>query len=45
MASAYLHTKVRPGDLLDVAAARGTFVLRTGSGAGGGEMREARRGG
>ncbi|WP_030435924.1 MOSC and FAD-binding oxidoreductase domain-containing protein [Actinoplanes subtropicus] len=31
-ASGYLHTHVRPGDLLDVAAPRGTFVLRPGPG-------------
>ena len=29
-ASGYLHTHVRPGDLIDVAAPRGTFVLRPG---------------
>ena len=27
-ASGYLHTRLRPGDLLDVAAPRGTFILR-----------------
>jgi ferredoxin-NADP reductase/ferredoxin len=32
LASGYLHTHVRPGDLLDVAAPRGTFVLRPGTG-------------
>ncbi|WP_250006738.1 MOSC and FAD-binding oxidoreductase domain-containing protein [Actinoplanes sp. M2I2] len=31
-ASAYLHTHVRPGDLIDAAAPRGTFVPRPGSG-------------
>jgi ferredoxin-NADP reductase/MOSC domain-containing protein YiiM len=28
LASAYLHTHLRPGDLVEVAAARGSFVLR-----------------
>jgi ferredoxin-NADP reductase/MOSC domain-containing protein YiiM len=28
--SQFLHTRVRPGDLLEVAAARGTFTLRPG---------------
>jgi ferredoxin-NADP reductase/MOSC domain-containing protein YiiM len=31
LASAYLHAHVRPGDLIDVAAPRGTFVLRPAS--------------
>ncbi|MCU7727756.1 MOSC and FAD-binding oxidoreductase domain-containing protein [Actinoplanes sp. KI2] len=30
-ASGYLHTHVRPGDVIDVAAPRGTFVLRAGA--------------
>ena len=30
-ASTYLHTQVRPGDLLDVAAPRGNFTLRPGT--------------
>jgi ferredoxin-NADP reductase/MOSC domain-containing protein YiiM/ferredoxin len=30
--SGYLSTKARPGDLLDAAAPRGTFVLRAGAG-------------
>ena len=30
--SAYLHTVVRPGDVLEVAAPRGTFALRAGAG-------------
>ncbi|WP_127505570.1 MOSC and FAD-binding oxidoreductase domain-containing protein [Actinoplanes solisilvae] len=30
-ASTYLHARVHPGDLIDVAAPRGTFVLRPGS--------------
>jgi len=32
LASGYLHTHVRPGDVLEVAAPRGTFVLRPGTG-------------
>jgi ferredoxin-NADP reductase/MOSC domain-containing protein YiiM/ferredoxin len=32
VASTYLNTRLRPGDLLDVAAPRGTFVLRPGAG-------------
>lgn len=32
MASAYLHTRVRVGDLLEVAAPRGSFTLRAGDG-------------
>ncbi|MEU8228797.1 MOSC and FAD-binding oxidoreductase domain-containing protein [Actinoplanes sp. NPDC048967] len=31
VASAYLHARVHPGDLIDVAAPRGTFVLRPAS--------------
>ncbi|MCO8276815.1 MOSC and FAD-binding oxidoreductase domain-containing protein [Actinoplanes sp. TRM 88003] len=31
-ASAYLHTSVHPGDLLEAAAPRGTFVLAPGDG-------------
>jgi ferredoxin-NADP reductase/ferredoxin len=30
-ASGYLHTHVKPGDVLEVAAPRGTFVLRPGT--------------
>jgi ferredoxin-NADP reductase len=30
--SQFVHAKVRPGDLLEVAAPRGTFVLRPGDG-------------
>ena len=29
--SAYLHSRVRPGDLIEVAAPRGTFTLRSGT--------------
>jgi ferredoxin-NADP reductase/MOSC domain-containing protein YiiM len=32
VASAYLHTHVHPGDLIDAAAPRGTFVLRPAPG-------------
>jgi ferredoxin-NADP reductase/MOSC domain-containing protein YiiM len=32
VASTYLHTKVRRGDLLDVSAPRGSFVLQPGDG-------------
>src|SRR5262249_58124984 len=28
--SQYVHTKVRPGDLLETAAPRGTFILQPG---------------
>jgi ferredoxin-NADP reductase/MOSC domain-containing protein YiiM len=31
-ASSYLHTQVRPGDLLDVSAPRGSFTLQPGDG-------------
>src|SRR5271167_954640 len=31
-ASTYLHTQVRPGDILDVSAPRGSFTLRPGDG-------------
>jgi ferredoxin-NADP reductase/ferredoxin len=31
-ASAYLHTRLHPGDLVDAAAPRGTFVLGPGTG-------------
>ncbi len=31
-ASTYLHTQVRPGDVLDVSAPRGSFTLRPGDG-------------
>ena len=31
-ASTYLHTQVRPGDVLDVSAPRGSFTLRAGDG-------------
>jgi ferredoxin-NADP reductase/MOSC domain-containing protein YiiM/ferredoxin len=31
VASTYLHAHVRPGDMIDVAAPRGTFVLRPGA--------------
>ena len=30
--SQFVHTRVRPGDLLEVAAPRGTFVLQPGTG-------------
>ena len=30
-ASQFIHTRLRPGDLLDVAAPRGTFLLRSGT--------------
>jgi ferredoxin-NADP reductase len=32
-AGAYIHTRVRVGDVLDVSAPRGSFTLRPGSGA------------
>jgi ferredoxin-NADP reductase len=31
LASTYLHKQVRPGDLLDVAAPRGSFTLKSGN--------------
>jgi ferredoxin-NADP reductase/MOSC domain-containing protein YiiM len=32
IASSYLHSQIRPGDLLDVSAPRGAFTLRPGDG-------------